>query len=145
MTAVGPWICDSCGEEISRAEDGYVIWKTSDQGATDFKIIHAGKCDDREYSSSMALDTYIGVGGLTHLMTFLSVGPVLLNGDLSGNSGRVASTDEFVDFVRRVQVPGYEQARRRYLDQDVREKLSDANEWYPYTDNVIQRIINDDL
>lgn len=145
MSVVGPWICDGCGDEISSAADGYVLWATTDNGASGFRIIHQGGCDDRSLPNSMPLDSYIGLQGVTHLMTFLSVGPVKLQGDLTGNSVSVASTDEFADFVRRVQVPGYEQVRARYVDHDVQERLADANEWYPYTLETINRMKAGDL
>ena len=145
MTAIGPWVCDTCGEDIIAAADGYVIWRDSADGPTGFRIIHTKRCDDRDFPSSMPLDSYVGVEGLTHLMTFLSVGPFHLGGDLTGSSKSVASTDEFVDFVRRVQIPGYEQVRSRYADQDVSDALSGSNEWYPYTAETIERILKNDL
>jgi len=40
--------------------------------------------------------------------------------------------DEYVDLVRRVQTPHYEEARLRFSDEKTRHWLSDVNEYYPW-------------
>lgn len=142
---VGPWYCDTCGDPTITAEDGFVIWKIGSEGTDsgrDFKIIHQFRCDQKEYLFSLPLEDFLGLDGLTMLLSFLSNGPLKLGGDLTGNSRGVHSTDEFIDFVRRLQIPGYEAARQRFRDIQIRERFSDANEYIPYQQRQLMSIIN---
>jgi len=43
---------------------------------------------------------------------------------------RVGDIDAYVDLVRRLQTPYYEEARARFGEEDVANWLSDANEHY---------------
>ena len=140
--AVGPWLCDHCGEVIDDVGRGYVLWDRRDRGPEGYRIIHQGRCDDRTYRSSMPLESFLGPDGLTYLLSFLSLGPLRrAMGDES--TPEVRDIDAFVDFVRRVQIPGYEQVRDRYRDPDVVARLADANEHYPYTQEAISVLLRD--
>lgn len=133
------WYCDVCGELIDRAEDGYVLWKTDgDLLGFDFKIIHKVRCDRGGYPCSNALDQFLGFDGLTYLMGFLSVGPI----KAAQSQSRVRDLDEFVDFVRRVQIPWYEEARRRFDDEEVQLDYQDGTESAPYRQDALRGIAN---
>jgi len=135
------WYCDVCGESINDVKDGYVIWKSDAQlKSHDFKIIHRQKCDIKQYPSSAALEDFIGVDGLAKLLSMLSLGPIKENLG-AGKHRDIADTDEFVDFVRRVQTPNYEEARRKFGDPDLLDDFSDSNEIAPYLQERLQRII----
>jgi hypothetical protein len=71
---------------------------------------------------------------LTTLLSWLSRGPV----DGGGHPDvAIEDLDGYVDLVRRLQIPHYEQARRRFRDQEVHEKLVGVNPVHPYTqDNL---------
>ena len=142
MPSIGPWICDRCGSEIASEADGYVIAKTVPGDAVyhGFKIIHQGRCDDKSYGSSWALTDFVGIDGLSRLLAFLSIGPFMLAGAQTGSPPMIADIDEFTDFVRRVQVPGYERARCLFSDPDVQGRFSDASEYYPYMQEVLRAI-----
>lgn len=131
------WYCDKCGNIIEKSSDGYVIWR-SDKNLKyyDFKIIHQTKCDISAYSASAALQDFLGVNGLVYLTSFLSLGPLKKT-----SYSNVANNDEFVDFIRRVQIPYYEEARRKFTDPQVLEWHSDSNEVAPYFTEGLKRII----
>lgn len=133
------WYCDVCGEPIEKVSDAYVVWghntKMADGG---FKIIHKSRCDDNRLNASMALRDFLGVEGLNKILSMLTYGP--LSGAAGQNPG-VADMDEFVDLVRRVQIPYYEEARRRFGEQDVQDHWQGANEVRPYMQDALQAII----
>lgn len=134
------WYCDACGEKIEDVSKGYVIWHSAGRKAQSFKIIHQAKCDNRKFSSSAALSDFLGAKGLSYCMTFLSLGPVI---EANGGTSHcyIQDFDEFADFVRRVQVPYYEEARRLYTSSEVLAALSDANEFYPYIPEKMKALI----
>jgi hypothetical protein len=68
-------------------------------------------------------------------LSWLSAGPLREDGGI-----RVADMDEYVDLVRRVQTPYYEEARPRFGDEKTYHWLGDANEYYPYLPKTLQRI-----
>lgn len=145
------WYCDTCDEPITNPELGVVVSRVNDSYAEySFKIVHknapanATHCDPGNqagYTHSMGIDSYLGLEGQQWLLGLLSAGP------LKGGPSRAQVSDfnEYVDLFRRLQTPYYEDARRRFSDQEVREKLSDANEIYPYLPEVLDRIVRDQL
>lgn len=135
------WYCDACSEEIKAVSDGYVIWKaTDDYKPHSFKIIHSGRCDDDTHPLSNALEDFLGPDGLANLLSFLSLGPIKARAGQK-SSGQPANFDEFVDFMRRVQTPYYEEARRLFSNPDLRDDYSDANEVLPYMQDSLQSMI----
>ena len=135
------WYCDVCGEKITNVKDGYVTWKsTAAHKAHDFIIIHQGKCDDQRNPSSNALEDFVGVAGLTYLLSMLSLGTVMHTQGQAPHC-RVADTDEFVDFVRRVQTPYYEEARRKFSSHRLLNHYAGANEVAPYQEQDLKYII----
>lgn len=134
------WRCDVCGELIEGIDRGYVIWRGTSKsgGPYEFKIIHQAKCDDNSYTSSGALNDFVGADGLAKLLSFLSVGPLKT---AQGQSTRVVGDlDELVDFIRRVQTPYYEEARQRFSEEKVLEHFSDSNEVAPYLQSRLKSI-----
>lgn len=130
------WRCDRCGDLIESAQKAYVTWSTLSAGAGDFTIIHQGKCDDGRKHSSAALEDFLGADGLARLTAMMSYGP-LRGGE---HKPSIADMDEFTDFIRRVQLPHYEEARPYFGAEDVRSDLSDSNEVRPYRQDILQRI-----
>ncbi|MCE5234416.1 MAG: hypothetical protein ABFC67_06945 [Mizugakiibacter sp.] len=135
------WYCDTCGEKIDDVGKGYVIWR-SEGHPHDFKVIHQRDCDQKDHTSSAALKDFLGPQGLSYCMTFLSAGPIIHN--LSGSSDQPQpNLSEFADFVRRVQVPYYEQARRSFANPELLSDFSDWNEFGPYIPDELERIARD--
>ena len=142
------FICDVCGEIINSPKEGYVIWRSDrdhDRLQYDFKIIHQMICDDRSCGNSMPLKKFLGVDGLSYLLAFYSLGPLktfpLPNEFRSKN--RIFNNDEFIDFIRRVQIPYYEEARQYFNKREVLEDYSDSNEYYPYLPHILKKIIEE--
>lgn len=135
------WYCDVCGGKIEDASQGYVIWKSTDNlKYHGFKIIHKAKCDLKDYPASAALKDFLGNKGLAYLLSKLSIGPIK-EALGHGSHCQVTKTDEFVDFVRRVQTPFYEEARRNFENRDLIEDYSDSNEVSPYFPDNLEKII----
>jgi hypothetical protein len=130
------WFCDTCDGQVTDPADGLVIWRDPSQGGGgrafhDFKIVHKGRCDpqvEAGYTLSLGLGRFTGPDGLTLLLSWLSAGPLQ-----GGGRPRIApqDLDSYVDLVRRVQVPGYEQARRRFGDPGVRKRYAASDETLP--------------
>ncbi len=140
MKPLEQWICDTCGTVVEK-ENAYVIWRTDEnRRAVDFRIIHQRQCDDTDkFHQSMPLDTFLGTDGLTELLSFLSLGPLKGQPACDG----IGDMNCFVDFIRRVQIPYYEEARQHFDTEEVRERFSDANEVYPYLTKSLQSIIEE--
>lgn len=131
------WRCDVCGEVTVTPQDGYVAWR-HDGGTgpkVDIKIFHKARCDPgREYASSGALEDFLGSDGLTTALSWLSPG-LVRNYDYA--TPPVKSLSEYVDFVRRVQTPHYEEARDALRSEELQDDLNDANEVFPYVQSSL--------
>ena len=136
------WRCDTCGELIEKVQEGYVVWHSRYGKLADFKIIHTCKCDANDHVSSAELARFLGPEGLSYVLSLASAGPIRLNGG-SESPRTPANLDEFVDFIRRVQVPYYEEARAKFDDQQVREDFSSASEFSPYRIETLRQISQD--
>ena len=159
------WICDTCGEPVTSASaNGLVVWRDlwpdnpneyfqqvpqTVPEIYDFRIVHQDNgngtrsCDPgakEGFVSSLPLERFLGADGLTMMLNWLSVGPLK-----GGGGSRITDTDQFVDFVRRVQVPYYEQARPHLNAQQTHDLLSDANEYLPYMTDVLRNIAEGNL
>lgn len=116
--AVG-WSCDSCGSPITGIEDGWVEWLASDErGKTRLKgvrLVHnraaspkkrqkrgcqydaAREFHDRRcLVEGLSLARFVGPDGLMLLLSFVA--------------SEEAPQNEFLELIKRVQIPGYEQA-----------------------------------
>jgi hypothetical protein len=105
------WICDTCGEVIRSPRDGWVewLWDAASNGRHGFKIVHHRPASPRpkgcyQYPNTApkqegALDGFIGPDGLISLLDFLA-------------HDEIISIKEFVELVRRLMVPNYEEARQ---------------------------------
>jgi hypothetical protein len=71
-------------------------------------------------------------------MSMLSYGPLK---DHPMDTEHLPEIDPFVDLVRRLHVPFYEEARIRFANRDLIEGWSDANEALPYCVEKLQGFI----
>ena len=143
------WYCDVCGKIIKKPEDGYVIWSTNDNfEITDIKIIHQNKmrrgkltgCDrhEPEYMSSLPLDCFLGDVGKAELLAMVDPGPRFY----SEYKNHIADKRMFIEFVKRVQLPYYEEARF-YMESEVGLRILDgANEVYALLPRTLKAIID---
>lgn len=138
------WICDVCGEHIDSVDRGYVVWKSKPAKPDhSFRIIHKSKCDiDDNFNCSNPLRDYVGQEGLNKLLAFLSPGPILRRFEKQPRSS-IPNPDEFVDFIRRVQIPNYDLARPLFNDPRVIDEFRDAGEVLPFQPENLARILRD--
>jgi hypothetical protein len=87
----------------------------------------------------MPLGEYLGPRGLTDLLSFLSCGPI--GRERGRPSSASVDMDEFVDLVRRLHVPYYEEARQYFKDPDILSDFPDDIEVYPYLPDTLKEII----
>lgn len=136
------WYCDVCGKPINDVNEVLLIWK-SDKNMKDydFKFVHKATnekrgCDMESYPSNMHLSEFLGLDGMAYLMSFLSHGNAIRK---NGNS--IKNLDEFIDVIRRIQTPYYEEARRYFHTEKTQRLIEGCNEYYPYTQNILKKII----
>nr|WP_314900715.1 hypothetical protein [uncultured Deefgea sp.] len=73
-------------------------------------------------------------------MSFISLGKIKARGRYR-NYCHVLDFDEFVDLYRRVQIPYYEEARKKFNNPALLAEMEDASELHPYQEDVLKQII----
>jgi hypothetical protein len=116
------WKCSSCGELITSIEDGWVEWlATENKRGTllrDLRLVHGKtkpgdsgshscrydpRIEFRNHKSvveGLPLERFVGPDGLMLLLSFLAAEEMPQN--------------DVLELIKRVQVPGYEQARELF-------------------------------
>jgi hypothetical protein len=141
------WRCDTCGELITDPAEGLVVWRTDDgHRGYDYLVVHQSRsgrrCDpeaQRGYIANLPLSSFLGPDGAAMMLGWLSYGPIKNN---PGNV-RVKDFDQYVDLFRRVQTPGYEEARPYFNAESTHHWFGDANEYRPYMLDALQRIVRE--
>ena len=142
----GTWICDTCGQIIAKAKDGWIEWLERKEGekfkGRGLRLVHAypasprqpGRCQydgQREFQenqstiSDLDLESYLGPDGLTDLLSYIGEGQ-LPN----------LPTEEVLEMIKRLHVPGYEHARDHF-EAAIREGVFEPNRpkgFYPTVD-----------
>ncbi|MGH3389005.1 MAG: hypothetical protein ACRDOO_09010 [Actinomadura sp.] len=114
--------------------------RLQDRPQDDTRRLQPRRCDPGAaagYTSNLDLTLFLDADGLSYLLSWLSTGSIK-----GGGHPDIAETDldHYVDFVRRVQTPYYEEARPRLRDEKTRHWLGDAGEAYPYLPDTLRRI-----
>ncbi|UOQ56059.1 hypothetical protein MUN78_10120 [Leucobacter allii] len=108
-----------------------------DNAKSGFEIIHKGrKCDPEHKGMSLELSDMIGDQGMSTLLSFLSYGPL----PPRRGQPRIADMDEFVDLFRRLQTPGYEEARRHFRNPEVLDAFDGSPEDAAYVPDKLNWI-----
>lgn len=108
------WYCDTCGKLISAIEDGWVEWITYKDSngkskARDFRLVHGSgkRCQFDEQAefhkdggvlSDLPLEHFLGTEGLMLLLCKIDEGEI--------------PTNQLVEMIKRLHIPGYEIDRR---------------------------------
>jgi hypothetical protein len=115
------WQCDSCGELIASIDAGWVEWLSSegDRGVevlSGLQLVHGGSVlpngqgktcrydclkefrNSKTIVEGLPLERFVGPDGLMMLFSFLAAGNL--------------PQEEILELAKRVQIPGYELARR---------------------------------
>lgn len=138
------WNCDTCREPIADPGTAVVTYRRDGENrAYDFLLVHKNidghRCDPDNaegYEASLELSGLLGADGLADLLSFLSAGPVKNTPGVV----RVADLDGYVDLVRRVQTPWYEEARGLWGTEFTTELVGGAGPTYPYVPDVLEQI-----
>lgn len=139
MAGPTSWWCDGCATAVT-SDDGLLAFRTQAQPpyATGGFLIMHGRCvtaDNGEFGT-VRLAACLGRDGLSLLLAFLSAGP----GRPDEPGPAVHDIDEFVDAIRRLHVPFYESARRRFGDPRVRRTLRRADRASSYQSPALRRL-----
>lgn len=135
------WICDTCGERITKAEDGWVEWiilKDKSGGhrrKRDMRLVHhfpssprkqgegcqfnqkAEFAKDQGIIGDLSLQDFLGPKGLMTLLSFIAEEGV-------ANSG-------VLEMIKRLHIPGYEIARF-HMEEAVRSGAVETNTYPGY-------------
>ena len=112
----GPWTCDSCGNPIESAEDGWVEWLNREAGGRmvghGLRLVHSdgnqqgheARCQygDRRartasHISDHALRDFVGPEGLMNLLELIA-------------RDRISQLEGF-EIIKRLHIPSYEESR----------------------------------
>lgn len=123
------WFCDRCGEVIAKPEDGLLHWRTTNGKVHSFEILHrpyvsprggdrppvpggAYGCFPPNIESDPLLKGMLGSRGLAALLAEMDPGAYFAaDGDAIG---AVEDIRNWVETIRRLHIPFYEQARRYF-------------------------------
>ena len=133
------WTCDGCGQDVS-GPDGQLTFRNEAAEpflAYEFRIVHPSSCQRaNDNAVTEELHTYLGEDGLTRLLAYLTAGP----GRAREPGLAVRDIDEFVDLIRRLHTPYYEQARERFTDPQIAQALRSDDRWHPYRPANLRRL-----
>jgi len=137
------WICDKCGQVIVKPEDGWLEWLAAPHThrRRGFKIVHHTSASPRAekhgdcypYSNhpdrqNYHLEPFLGADGLARLSVWVY-------------SPGVKDLKEWVEMIRRLHVPHYEEARRCWKAAQSDGYFEGLVEEDRYSQDVLQGII----
>ncbi len=131
------WICDTCGQTIKNAREGWVQWRTPEsKGAQqrsigqDLQLVHHVPAsplptkrgqkfgcqfdyrDPKFGVEDLDLESFLGPDGLMHLLSLIADEHV--------------RTDDVLEMIKRLHVPGYEHTRLHF-EAAIREGVFEPN------------------
>lgn len=140
MNSTKYWICDKCGKEI-KSEDGWLEWKKTGEGDKGreygFRIVHRIDCiynqhkvyrEENAIISDSDLEYFMGPDGLMRLLELLSLEEV--------------ESEELLEIIKRIHIPGYEEARP-YFNEAIHGYVFEPNtKPMYYSQNNIKAVID---
>jgi len=152
LKPLSQWICDRCGEVIEGPPHGYLEWRRNrgDVRAFGFKIVHykpyspqrsEGGCyfyDGYPGRMGGSLAEFTGDHAMPSLLSFVDQGPIhekVYRGPM------LVDYREWVELVRRLTIPGYEEARL-YREQAVQDGFfAEMDERAAYRPDILRQLI----
>lgn len=140
------WICDVCGEIIESPKDGYVQFNRNKDGQyDDFIIVHHKTKSPRKhsangcykYSCDTDLTDFIGERGIIEALSLMDPGKY----HMPTFKPFVSDIRKWLDFIRRLQIPHYEEARLYWDKAKCDGFIADANEIMIYTPRFLKSMI----
>jgi len=152
------WICDYCGEIINSPDEGWLEWiseKINEQfvrKAFGFRIVHHrpfspiegnenGGCyhySKKQLPAGISLRDFVGPKGVPNLLTFLDVGPYH---SLEYRGPGVKDIREYVELVRRLTIPYYEEALLYWGEAMSQGYFDSANEVWIYLPENLKELV----
>lgn len=141
------WYCDKCGEIVTE-EEGYIEWfsESAAKGrpqASEFKIVHNKsqcKIHSDKLQNTLPITSFLGPDGLVRLFSFLDIGPIV---DKENSGSKIKNMREFVELMRRLHIPHYEEARFNLENAFNDGSLGTPSEIYIYSQEALKYIITD--
>ncbi|MFC2009274.1 hypothetical protein ACFLUT_04385 [Chloroflexota bacterium] len=126
------WCCDTCGDVICGPQEGCVEWHTTHRTNTTsgFRIVHrSSKCTYRgielatmgRTSTLLPLVDALYPSGLGHMLGLLE--EAVMEGSVRGEA-----LNEFIELLRRLHIPYYEEARLAW-QAGLKEGLHDGTKY----------------
>lgn len=142
------FICDTCGQIIEDLEDGWVEW--IDTNIDDKRVVknfrichHTMKCQKLAYHigcSDNHLNSIIEIDPHTFIFSFIDIGPYH---EREYKGPAIVDFRQYTDFMRRLTLPYYEEARK-WWDKAISDSyFEDANEIIIYRPESLQKMIED--
>lgn len=153
------FICDTCGNIIQKPEDGWVEWIHSHDESKgkfydhSFRIVHHKSASPKKESSHCGCYQHTNMDRrsddhlhhfiddefkMANILSFLDVGPYHCN-TFSGTG--INDIREYVEFVRRLTIPYYEEARIYWQEALEDGYFEDANEIWIYGTKTLKQLI----
>ncbi len=136
------WWCDTCGEPMNIA-DGWLEWIDPNNVPQGFRIVHnRAKCfhyTNHPHRSDNHLEYFLGPEGLQKFLSKLDVGPIL--NPENKWPGKIGDMPNFVDTIRRLHIPFYEEARRYFAEAQGDGFFDGANEVYVHLPSTCEALI----
>jgi hypothetical protein len=150
MEPLKQWKCDRCGQLIEKPEDGWFEWLTTeDNHVSEFRIVHDNQSSPLRHGgkgncyfhygkrghSDTHLEFIASPDGFARVLAFLDPGEIL---DPDQERGcRVTDMRAFVEIMRRLYIPHYEEARP-FMDAARRDGLIGGE---PYSQQTLHAMI----
>jgi hypothetical protein len=132
MEPTTTWICDACGQLIKEANHGWVEWlvsqdKSGKRSGRGLRLVHHrlfspnGNCQydshlefsrDRACLHDLDLESFLGPDGLNIL--------------LSQIAEHTLPTEDTLEMIKRLHIPGYEHTRKHF-DRAIYEEVFEPN------------------
>lgn len=139
--SLAPWTCDTCGQPIHNVDDGWVEWiefkSPEGRKGRDLRLVHSrpasptgGRCQfnqqaERQRDGGIILDrqlsSFLGPDGLMDLLSLIAESRL--------------PTEDVLEMIKRLNIPGYEQARMHF-DGAISEGVFEPNTMRGYYHQV---------
>jgi len=158
MTPLKQFTCDTCGQLIEKPEDGYVEWlslKDENKGTyinSEINIVHQFMASPYKDSSAagcyqhhqkrgrhdLPLTKFLGENNMAYILKFLDMGPYH---DPESKGPYVNDIREYVEFVRRITIPYFEEARQYWGAAESDGFFGSPNEVWIYSPNILHELV----
>ncbi len=140
LEPLNQWYCDSCGEMIETADDGWLEWyheRDEHFNNKGFRIVHHdSSCmydtdvmfQQGKSTSDMHLNSFVGADGLVNLLSKIQY-------------KSVKDEAELVEVIRRLHVPYYEEARKLHNEAERDGFFDGENELTRYLTETSKNIV----